>query len=312
MKIHFITSNKGKIKSLNSYFQNLGRPDVEIIPTNLNLIEPQADTVAEVSLFKARQAFQQLKEPVLVEDGGFAIEALNGFPGVYTKYANQTLGAKGYIKLMDGVKNRNAKFLSTATYIDASGSEHQFHRKGGEVSIAQKMSHRDSPLAWSVLWKVIWIERFKKVMADMTEEEVLANYTGKDSESSLNIFAEWFVKNNQSVNSNAFLGHIVTVDMDRKLGTKHPKHGFVYEVNYGRILNTISGDGEELDAYVLGVDKPMDSFTGRCIAIIHRTDDNDDKLVVAPDGINIADAEIDKKTAFQEQWFKHIIIRKQK
>ena len=91
MKIHFITSNKGKIKSLNSYFQNLGRPDVEIIPTNLNLIEPQADTVAEVSLFKARQAFQQLKEPVLVEDGGFAIEALNGFPGVYTKYANQTL-----------------------------------------------------------------------------------------------------------------------------------------------------------------------------------------------------------------------------
>ena len=62
------------------------------------------------------------------------------------------------------------------------------------------------------------------------------------------------------MNSEEYLGKIVKVKMDRPLGTKHPKHGFIYEVNYGYIPNTISGDGEELDAYVLGVHKPLDVF----------------------------------------------------
>jgi inorganic pyrophosphatase len=97
--------------------------------------------------------------------------------------------------------------------------------------------------------------------------------------------------------------------MDRSLGTKHPKHGFVYEVNYGYIPGTVSGDGEELDAYVLGVDEPLDEFTGRCIAIIHRTDDDDDKLIVVPDGLDLPDEDIERDTAFQEKWFKHIIVR---
>ncbi|MDR1207025.1 MAG: hypothetical protein LBK26_01270 [Rickettsiales bacterium] len=196
MKVHFITSNTGKAKTLQSYFESKGRSDIEIVPTNLDLIEPQADTVAEVSLFKARQAFEQLREPVLVEDGGFAIEVLKGFPGVYTKYSNKTLGADGIIKLMDGVSNRNAKFVSTATYIDVNGKEHQFHRKGGEVSIAETVSSVDSPLAWSVLWKIVWIERFQKVMAEMTEEEVNQYYSGGKSEGSLNIFVDWFMENN--------------------------------------------------------------------------------------------------------------------
>lgn len=109
--------------------------------------------------------------------------------------------------------------------------------------------------------------------------------------------------------ANDFLGKIVTVKMDRPLGSKHPKHGFTYPVNYGFIPNTVSGDGEELDAYVIGPNVPLETFTGRCTAIIHRTNDNDDKLVVVPDGQNPNDKEIEEKTKFQEQWFKHIIIR---
>lgn len=196
MKIHFITSNSGKSKTLQSFFESCGRFDIEIIPTDINLIEPQADTVAEVSLFKARQAFNQLKKPVLVEDGGFAIDALNGFPGVYTKYSNKTLGAEGIIKLMRDESNRNAKFISTATYIDANGKEYQFHRKGGEVSIAHTVSPTNSPLAWSALWKIVWIERFQKALADMTHEEVNQYYSGGQSEGSLNLFATWFIENN--------------------------------------------------------------------------------------------------------------------
>lgn len=107
-----------------------------------------------------------------------------------------------------------------------------------------------------------------------------------------------------------YLGTIVNVKMDRPLGTKHPKHGFMYEVNYGYIPNTISGDGEELDAYVLGIHKPLDEFEGEVIAIIHRTNDNDDKLVVMEKGRTYTDEQIRALTEFQEQWFESIIIRK--
>ena len=106
-----------------------------------------------------------------------------------------------------------------------------------------------------------------------------------------------------------YLGKIVKVKMDRPLGSKHPKHGFIYPVNYGYIPNTISGDGEELDAYVLGEFKPLEKFTGRVIAIIHRTNDNDDKLVVVKDGKNYSDEQIRALTEFQEQWFESVILR---
>ncbi len=98
--------------------------------------------------------------------------------------------------------------------------------------------------------------------------------------------------------------------MDRPIGTKHPKHDFIYPINYGFIPNTISGDGEELDAYVIGPTVPLDEFTGRCCAIIHRTNDDDDKLIVIPkEQKDIDDATINKMTEFQEKWYKHIIIR---
>lgn len=106
-----------------------------------------------------------------------------------------------------------------------------------------------------------------------------------------------------------YLGKIVNVTMDRPLGSKHPKHGFIYEVNYGFIPNTISGDGEELDAYVLGEHKPLKEFEGEVIAIIHRTND-DDKLVVVAKGKNYTDEQIRALTEFQEQWFTSVIIRK--
>ncbi|MBR4111027.1 MAG: inorganic diphosphatase [Clostridia bacterium] len=110
--------------------------------------------------------------------------------------------------------------------------------------------------------------------------------------------------------SKEYLGKIVNVKMDRPLGTTHPKHGFVYEVNYGYIPNTVSGDGEELDAYVLGEHEPLDTFEGEVIAIIHRTNDNDDKLVVMKEGRNYTDEQIRALTEFQERWFESVIIRK--
>jgi inorganic pyrophosphatase len=102
----------------------------------------------------------------------------------------------------------------------------------------------------------------------------------------------------------------VTVTIDRKLGSKHPKHGFIYEVNYGYIKGVLAPDGEELDAYVLNISEPLDSFNGYVAAIVHRLDNDDDKLVVILAGSTISDEQIEYQVKFQEQWFKHAIIRK--
>lgn len=106
-----------------------------------------------------------------------------------------------------------------------------------------------------------------------------------------------------------YLGKDVEVVMDRPLGTKHPKHGFVYEVNYGYIEGAKAPDGEYLDAYFLGVKEPLQSAQGRVIAIAHRRDNDDDKLIVVPTGIEMSDEEIMAAIRFQEQWFDTVMVR---
>ena len=111
------------------------------------------------------------------------------------------------------------------------------------------------------------------------------------------------------MNNIDFLDKTLGVTIDRPLGSKHPKHGFIYPVNYGYVPNTISGDGEELDCYILGIYEPIEAFKGKCIAIIHRLNDNDDKLIIVPENKSFSNNEIQVLTEFQEQYFKSEIIR---
>ncbi len=105
------------------------------------------------------------------------------------------------------------------------------------------------------------------------------------------------------------ISDIVTVIVDRPLGSAHPKHpDIVYSVNYGYLPGVFAPDGEEQDAYILGVEEPVKEFTGRIIAVIHRLDDVEDKLVVAPENICFTKEEIARKTAFVEQFFESVIL----
>lgn len=107
-----------------------------------------------------------------------------------------------------------------------------------------------------------------------------------------------------------YIGQEVEITIDRPLGSKHPKHGFLYEVNYGFVPGTKAPDGEEVDAYILGVDQPVETFEGTCIAVIHRLNDDDDKLIVVPFSVkDISDDEIRKATEFQERFFTSEILR---
>ena len=107
-----------------------------------------------------------------------------------------------------------------------------------------------------------------------------------------------------------YLDKIINVVIDRPLGSSHPKYPkHIYPVNYGYVPNTISGDGKELDCFVLGEYEPVNKYKGKCIAIIHRFNDNDDKLVIAPENVNFTNAEIRALTNFQERFFESEIIR---
>ena len=105
------------------------------------------------------------------------------------------------------------------------------------------------------------------------------------------------------------IGRIVTVTVDRPLGSLHPQHPDIcYPINYGYIEGILAPDGEEQDAYILGIDCPVKEFTGQIIAIIHRQNDVEDKWVVAPEGMTFTKGQILAATYFQEQYFDISLI----
>lgn len=111
------------------------------------------------------------------------------------------------------------------------------------------------------------------------------------------------------MNHKEYLGKKLNIVIDRELGSKHPEYGFIYPVNYGYVPDTVSGDGEELDCYLLGVFEPVKTFKGKCIAIIHRVDDDDDKLIIVLKNKEYSDDAINALVEFQERYFEHIIVR---
>lgn len=100
-----------------------------------------------------------------------------------------------------------------------------------------------------------------------------------------------------------YLGKRIKVVVDRPLGSKHPKHDIIYNVNYGYIPNSLAGDGEEIDAYILGENYPLNEFEGIVIAIIHRKNDNEDKLIVVREDKNFTEEEIRREIDFVEKYF---------
>lgn len=105
-----------------------------------------------------------------------------------------------------------------------------------------------------------------------------------------------------------YLNKEVKIIVDRPLASKHPEHEIYYPLNYGYIPNTISGDGEEIDAYIIGEFQPLKEFDGVVIAIIHRKNDVEDKLVVAKFPDRYSKEQIQALVEFQERFFDSEII----
>lgn len=105
-----------------------------------------------------------------------------------------------------------------------------------------------------------------------------------------------------------WLGQRLRVVMDRPIGSYHPTYGFRYEVNYGFVPGLIAPDGEELDAYIVGTDEALAECEGVVVAVIHRRDDVEDKLVVAVDGGDWSAEAVAAAVAFQECAFDSEVV----
>lgn len=109
--------------------------------------------------------------------------------------------------------------------------------------------------------------------------------------------------------SDHIIGSFVTVTVDRPMGSIHPKHHDIfYPINYGYVEGVKAADGEWQDVYILGVNEPVKSFSGKVVAVIQRLDDVEDKWVVCPENVSFSKKEIADKTDFQEKFFKTEII----
>lgn len=116
--IYFVTSNRGKFDEASGIIDGLVQRDI-------GYTEIQADTLEEVAAFGMREVLQRLQGPVMLEDAGLFIEALSGFPGVYSAYVQRTIGNQGILRLMEGIEERRAFFRSVVAYAEP-GMEPRF------------------------------------------------------------------------------------------------------------------------------------------------------------------------------------------
>lgn len=107
----------------------------------------------------------------------------------------------------------------------------------------------------------------------------------------------------------SYLGKTVKIEIDRPIGYVHRKgeKTLVYPINYGYIPDVLGGDDEELDVFLVDVDEPVSTYEGRIIGIVYRADDVEDKLIMAPEGVNLTASQMARAVYFQEKYYKTTI-----
>lgn len=135
--INFVTSNQTKILHAQEALNSL---NIEVVNIKLDLIEPREEDPDKVAIEKALQAIKQVKKPLIVEDSGIFIKALNGFPKTFIHFIEDSIGIAGIIKLMDGISDRSIEFHQSLAYIEPDMESPQvFNYIDGGYQIADKI-----------------------------------------------------------------------------------------------------------------------------------------------------------------------------
>ncbi len=113
--VYFASSNSNKFREIEPILSYYGIVSHFV---KLSLQEIQSESLFRIAKAKSANAFEYLQKPVIIEDDGFYISSLKGFPGQYSSFAFKTLGNQGLLKLMENKRDRKAYFLSVMVYND--------------------------------------------------------------------------------------------------------------------------------------------------------------------------------------------------
>jgi XTP/dITP diphosphohydrolase len=188
--LNFVTSNTNKLSALRKY---LAPYHISITHRNFTLIEPQAQSIEEVAISKAMQAYHRVAAPVLVEDSGFCIDDLSGFPGPYTKYVIETIGISGLLRLSQQLPSRTCRFQSVLAYTEKEGQVNTFVDNNSWGVLAEEIDTTDCPAAWSDLWRIFVPSHSTKVLTAMSDEERNTVMLNWQANSVFTRFAQWFI-----------------------------------------------------------------------------------------------------------------------
>ena len=164
--ITFVTSNTNKFLVLKEKLKGV---DICLQHSKINLIEPQLSTVQDVAKSKAKQAFDLLRTPVIVNDSGLTIPALKNFPGPYTKYISETIGNEGLMDLMKKQSDRTAYLEQTFCYVDSMQVKCFSDKVPGHILMTESTGTHTNK--WGAVWDIFAPGMSEISRSCMTDEE---------------------------------------------------------------------------------------------------------------------------------------------
>ena len=309
-EIVIASGNIGKIKEAQEILKDYRIVSIEEMGMNIEVEEDQK-TFEGNAIKKAETIAKALNGKMCIaDDSGIEIEYLDGFPGVLTKRWHKGTDRERNLALIEKLKGipKEKRKITFTTAIALSDGKNTICELGKiEGYVAEKI-RGENGFGFDEIFEL----ENGKTLAEISEEEKNKISARKIALEKIRNKLNKLYNMEKKMKSNTFkyIGKEVNVIVDRPLGSSHPNYPeSIYMVNYGYVPNTLSGDGEELDCFILGEYKPLKEYKGECIAVIHRKEDDDDKLIVVPKGKTFTNKEIRVLTDFQERYFQSEIIR---
>ena len=309
-EIVIASGNIGKIKEAQEILKDYRIVSIEEMGMNIEVEEDQK-TLEGNAIKKAETIAKALNGKMCIaDDSGIEIEYLDGFPGVLTKRWHKGTDRERNLALIEKLKGipKEKRKITFTTAIALSDGKNTICELGKiEGYVAEKI-RGENGFGFDEIFEL----ENGKTLAEISEEEKNKISARKIALEKIRNKLNKLYNMEKKMKSNTFkyIGKEVNVIVDRPLGSSHPNYPeSIYMVNYGYVPNTLSGDGEELDCFILGEYKPLKEYKGECIAVIHRKEDDDDKLIVVPKGKTFTNKEIRVLTDFQERYFQSEIIR---
>jgi XTP/dITP diphosphohydrolase len=187
-KLIFITGNRGKFLEAQKLLKEFG---IELEQVDLDITEPQADSLEEVVRKCAEEALKIVKENFIIDDSGLFIRSLNGFPGVYSSYVYKTIGYKGILKLLSDLTDRSAYFMTALAYGEPRGELKIF--SGRVDGIITNEARGENGFGFDPI--------FKPLGSNLTFAEMSIEEKNKFSHraKALRAFASWFMSKEKNL-----------------------------------------------------------------------------------------------------------------